>query len=67
MEKAAYAILLVLAGLWLLAKIGGMIAAFPFGILGLLVLVAIGLLFAKVLRERMASEEDDYYSKTIEK
>ena len=47
--------------------IGGMIAAFPLGILGLLVLVAFGLLFAKVLRERMASEEDDYYSKTIEK
>ncbi len=67
MEKVAYAILLVLAGLWLLAMIGGMIAAFPLGILGLLVLVAFGLLFAKVLRERMASEEDDYYSKTIEK
>ncbi|MCZ6765019.1 MAG: hypothetical protein O7C63_08820 [Alphaproteobacteria bacterium] len=67
MEKVAYAILLVLAGLWLLAMVGGMIAAFPLGILGLLVLVAFGLLFAKVLRERMASEEDDYYSKTIEK
>lgn len=67
MEKTAYAILLILAGLWLLAMVGGMIAAFPFGIIGLLVLLAFGLLFAKVVRERLASKEDDYYAKNVEK
>ncbi len=67
MEKAAYAILLFLATLWLLAMIAGLIAAFPFGLLGLLGLVAIGLLFAKVVKERIASREDQHYSKTVEK
>lgn len=67
MEKTAYAILLVIAGLWLLAIVAGFIAAFPYGILGLLVVVAIGLLFVKVLRERLANKEDDHYSKTVDK
>jgi len=67
MEKAAYAILLGLAVLWLLAVIAGMIAAFPFGILGLLAIVAVGLLFIKVLRERLANKEDDHYSRHVDK
>ena len=67
MEKIAYAILLTLAGLWLLAMIFGLIAAFPFGLIGLLGLIAIGLLLFKVLRERVGSEEDDYYSKNVDR
>jgi len=67
MEKIAYAILLGLAVLWLLAVVAGMIAAFPFGILGLLAIVAIGLLFIKVLRERLANKEDDHYSRHVDK
>jgi len=67
MEKLAYAILLFVVGIYLLALIGGMIALFPYGLLGLLVVIAVGLLFAKVLRERLASAEDDYYDKTVDK
>ncbi|MFQ5803218.1 MAG: hypothetical protein ACE5JQ_10020 [Candidatus Methylomirabilales bacterium] len=67
MEKAAYAILMFLAILWLFAMIAGLIAAFPYGVLGLLGLLAIGLLFAKVVKERMASKEDEHYSKTVDK
>ena len=67
MEKTAYAILLALAALWLVAMIAGLIAAFPYGLLGLLALIAVGLLLIKVLRERIASAEDDYYSKHVDR
>jgi hypothetical protein len=66
MERAGYAILLTLAILWILAIIGGMIAAFPVGIIGLVGLVGIGLLFIKVLKDRLSNKEDDYYSKNVD-
>jgi uncharacterized protein (DUF2062 family) len=66
-EKVAYGILGGLAALWLLAMLAGMIAAFPFGLIGLLVVLAVGLLFVKVLRERRANREDDHYDRTVEK
>lgn len=66
-EKTAYAILLGLAVVWILAILVGSIAAFPVGLIGLLALVAIGLLFVKVLRERLSSKEDQYYSENVEK
>lgn len=67
MEKLAYGILLVVAILWLIGIIAGMVAAFPFGIVGLVVIFAVGLLFVKVLKQRIESKEDDYYSKTVDK
>ena len=66
-EKTAYTILLGLTALWILAILVGSIAAFPMGLIGLLVLVAIGLLFVKVLKERLSNKEDQYYSKNVEK
>ncbi len=66
MEKAGYAILLSLAVLWILGIIGGMIAAFPVGIIGLVALVGIGLLFIKVVKDRLSNKEDDYYSKNVD-
>ncbi len=66
MEKLGYAILSGLAVLWLLGMVAGMIAAFPWGLTGLVALLAIGLLFAKVLQDRLASKEDDYYSKNVD-
>lgn len=67
MEKLAYIIFACLAALWLVAIITGMIAAMPFGILGLAGIFAIGLLLAKVLRERLANKEDDYYDKNVDR
>ncbi len=66
MEKTAYAILLFLAILWLLAVIAGLIVAFPYGLLGLLGLLALGLLFSKAVKERMANKEDAHYSNTVD-
>ncbi len=67
MEKIGYVLLLIVAACWLVAMIAGMIAAFPVGIIGLLGLAGIGLLFAKVVKERLANKEDDHYSKTVQK
>jgi hypothetical protein len=66
MERAGYAILFTLAVLWILATIGGMIAVFPAGLIGLVALLGIGLLFAKVLKDRLSNKEDDYYSKNVD-
>ena len=66
MEKAGYVILLSLAVLWILGIIGGMIAAFPVGLIGLVGLVGIGLLFIKVVKDRLSNKEDDYYSKNVD-
>lgn len=67
MEKIAYIILLIVAIGWIIAMIAGMVAAFPVGIIGLVVILAFGLLFVKALKERLASMKDDRYSKDVEK
>ncbi|MBN1900845.1 hypothetical protein JW926_05900 [Candidatus Sumerlaeota bacterium] len=67
MEKTAYAILIVVAIIWIVATIIGFIAAFPLGIIGLVAILGFGLLFIKALRERMAKTKDDRYSRDVEK
>ena len=67
MENIGYILLGTVALLWLVAMFAGMIAAFPFGLIGLLGFVGIGFLFAKVVKDRLGSEEDDYYSKHVDK
>ena len=67
MEKTGYVLLGIIAVMWFLAIFTGLIVAMPYGLVGLIVIVGFGLLFIKVLKERLASQEDDYYSKNIEK
>ena len=67
MEIIGYVLLAIVAIIWLFAMIGGMIAAFPYGIIGLIALVGIGFLFIKVLADRLSSKEDDHYSQTVDK
>jgi Sec-independent protein secretion pathway component TatC len=67
MEKVAYVILALVAIGWLIAIIIGLIAAFPVGLIGLVILFAIGLLFGKVLKERIERSSTDRYSRDVEK
>jgi hypothetical protein len=67
MEKIGYALLLVAALGWLIGIFLEIPRTFPSGIIGLLAMVGIGLLFVKVLKERLANKEDDHYSKTVKK
>ena len=66
-EKIAYTILGILAAIYVIGMLIGMMAIFPFGLLGLAAVVAFGLLFIKVLGERLKNKEDDYYDKNVEK
>ena len=56
-----------MAACYLLAIFAGVIAAFPYGLLVLLGLLGVGVLLIKVIKERLANKEDDYYSKNVEK
>lgn len=67
MEKIGYVLLSIVAICWLIAMFAKMIDAFPLGVIGLLALLGIGFLFAKVVRDRLANKEDNYYSKNVDK
>ena len=67
MEMIGYTLLALVALVWLVAMITGMIVAFPYGLLGLIALLGIGVLFIKVLKERLTSREDDHYSKNVDR
>ncbi len=66
MEKIGYILIGSVALLWIVGMVAGMIVAFPYGIIGLVALAGFGFLFVKVLKERLSSKEDDYYSKNIQ-
>lgn len=66
-EKIGYAILAVVAACWLAAVLYGVIAALPYGLVGLAAITGIGVLFIKVIRDRLSNKEDDYYSKNVDR
>jgi hypothetical protein len=66
MEYAGYVLLVIVVLIWIVALFVGMVAAFPYGIIGLIAIVGIGLLFAKVVKDRMENKEDDHYSDNVE-
>jgi len=67
MEKLAYIFFILVLIVWIVAIFAGLISAFPAGLIGIIAIVGFGLLFIKVLKERLESEEDDYYSKNVDK
>ncbi|MBB4659809.1 hypothetical protein [Parvularcula dongshanensis] len=62
---------LALAGICVLALVyagfivGGLIAAWPWGIIGLAVLGFFAFLFGAVLRQRLRNPEDRYYEREV--
>ncbi len=67
MERLAYAILIAVALAWLYGMVRGMVELLPYGLVGLAALAGIGLLFAKVVKDRVESAEDDHYSKNVDR
>ncbi|OQX95043.1 hypothetical protein B6I21_07470 [candidate division KSB1 bacterium 4572_119] len=67
MEKIGYALLGIVAVIYVIGLFVGMIVALPWGIIGLIAILGIGTLFIKVLSDRIGSKEDDYYEKNVEK
>lgn len=65
MEKTAYFFLSIIVIGWIIAMLVGFVATFPAGLIGLPLIIGIGLLVIKVIKERLENDEDDYYSKNI--
>lgn len=66
MEKLGYALIGSVVLLWVVGMIVGLIAILPYGLVGLVALTGGGLLLAKVIKDRLTSEEDTYYDKNIQ-
>jgi hypothetical protein len=67
LEKFGYVCLGIVAACYFAAMLVGMVAVFPFGIIGLIAILGVGALLMKVIRERRMNAEDDHYSKTVDK
>jgi len=67
MEKFGYLFLGIAAVCWIIAIIIGVVVAFPIGLIGLVAILGVGFMFAKVIKDRLENTEDDHYSKNIDK
>jgi hypothetical protein len=67
MEAIGYLILALAAIAWFCVILFGLVAAFPWGLIGLVAIVGVGFLLLKVLVERIDNEEDNYYEKNVDK
>jgi hypothetical protein len=66
MEYIGYVFLIIVALIWIIALFIGLIAAFPYGLIGLVAIIGLGFLFAKVIKDRLENKEDDHYSDNVE-
>ena len=66
LETIALALVVIYAVLWVGAAVTGLMAAVPFGFLGLIPLAIFLALLVEVIRQRRANKEDDYYSKNVD-
>ena len=55
----------IAAGLYVLALLVGMIAVFPFGLAGLVVLGFVGFLLFSVLRQKLDDKENRHYEDNV--
>jgi hypothetical protein len=67
MEYIGYFLLAIVVIIWIIAMIVGLIIAFPFGLIGLVAILGLGLLLIKVITDRLQNKEDDHYSKNVDK
>ncbi|MGD9329444.1 MAG: hypothetical protein PVH48_10790 [Cyclobacteriaceae bacterium] len=66
MEYIGYVFLIIVALIWIIALFIGLIAALPYGLIGLVAIIGLGFLFAKVIKDRLENKEDDHYSDNVE-
>ena len=64
-QKIGYILLGIVFIIYCIAIFVGLIVVFPWGIIGLIAILGIGLLFIKVLSDRLSNKEDDYYEKNV--
>ncbi|MBN2328356.1 MAG: hypothetical protein JXR73_14520 [Candidatus Omnitrophica bacterium] len=67
MESIGYFLIGIAALCWMGLMFFGMLKAFPWGVIGLIGIIGVGILFMKVFVERVDNQEDDYYSHNVDK
>jgi hypothetical protein len=67
LEIIGYVLLGIVFCIYGITVIIGMVAVFPWGIIGLLAIAGVGALLIKVVGERLRNTEDNYYSKNVDK
>ena len=65
MKPLGYTLLGLCAISWLVAILVGLVAAYPYGLIGLLGFAGIAVLFVHVTSERLRNKEDAHYDKTV--
>ena len=65
LERIGYGLLGIVLLAYLGAIVYGMITAGPLGIFGFILIGGIGVLFIKVLKDRLNNKEDDFYSNNV--
>ncbi|WP_404403864.1 hypothetical protein [Pelagibacterium halotolerans] len=67
LDTLALAIVVAFGALWLIVTMTGLIAAVPFGLLGLIPIAIVLGLLAVVIYQRVTNAEDNYYDKNVDK
>ncbi|HEB13316.1 MAG TPA: hypothetical protein ENI11_06535 [Actinobacteria bacterium] len=67
MEKLGYIILVFAAIAWLVVMVLDMVPVYPEGTIGLVSLLGVGILLAKVFKDRVVAARTDKYSKHVKR
>ncbi len=67
LDTLVLAMVIVFVVLWLGAAVTGLMAAVPYGWLGLIPIALVGGVVVTVVYQRLTNKEDDYYEKNVEK
>jgi len=67
MENLGYFLLAIVLICWIIVVAISLVTAWPWGIVGFIGIAGIGLLFAKVVKDRLENKEDDHYSENVQK
>jgi F0F1-type ATP synthase assembly protein I len=67
LERLGYFFLIIVLLVYIVLMFKGLIEALPWGIIGFIAIAGFGLLFIKVVKDRISNKEDDYYDKNVKK
>ncbi len=67
LERLGYLLLVIALIAWTYLMVKGLIQAFPEGVIGFIAIAGLGLLFIKVVKDRLRNKEDDFYDKNVKK
>lgn len=65
LEKLALICVGVLAAIWIIVMLGGIVATLPYGLPALVILLGVGYFLYRVIKDRLTNAEDDYYEKNV--